>query len=292
MADLLQIVVEKVKPYRDGLKRDVYRNKWWQFGKKQTALYSAIHGLKRVLAISRVGQQGAFTFLDKQQIFADSLVVFCLDSFNGFCTLQSRIHEIWARFMASSMKDDMRYTPSDCFETFPFPRDYESIDTLELAGKAYYEFRAELMICSDQGLTKTYNRFHDRNEDSPLIKSLRDLHAAMDRVVLDAYGWQDLQPVCEFFPEFDEEEEEDEGGRPKKKKYRYRWPDDIHDEVLARLLDLNRQRALEEGQILVPVQATDSPWVDENVRPAKKNSRKNGVVGSTGHLFVTTEEEA
>ena len=35
--------------------------------------------------------------------------------------LQSRPHELWARFFGSSMKDDLRYTPSDCFETFPFP---------------------------------------------------------------------------------------------------------------------------------------------------------------------------
>ena len=51
-------------------------------------------------------------------------------------------------------------------------------------------------------------------------------------------------------PEFDDEDEGDQNGRPKKKKYRYRWPDEIHDDVLARLLALNRQCALEEGQLL------------------------------------------
>jgi hypothetical protein len=29
----------------------------------------------------------------------------------------------------------------------------------------------------------------------------------------------------------------------KRKPYRYRWPDDVHDEVLARLLVLNGERA-------------------------------------------------
>jgi hypothetical protein len=33
----------------------------------------------------------------------------------------------------------------------------------------------------------------------------------------------------------------------KKKPYRYRWPDDIRDEVLGRLLELNAQRAREEA---------------------------------------------
>jgi hypothetical protein len=66
----------------------------------------------------------------------------------------------------------------------------------------------------------------------------------MDRAVLDAYGWCDIRPVCEFFPEFeDEEEDESESRRPRTKKYRYRWPDEIHDEVLARLLALNQERA-------------------------------------------------
>ena len=49
-----------------------------------------------------------------------------------------------------------------------------------------------------EGLTKTYNRFHDPGEASAEIARLRELHAAMDRAVLDAYGWQDVQPVCGF----------------------------------------------------------------------------------------------
>ena len=76
--DLMAIVEDRVKPYRDGLKRDAYRLRWWQFGEKQRALYDAIHGLERVLVISRVGQQGAFTFLPSGAVFADSTVVFPL----------------------------------------------------------------------------------------------------------------------------------------------------------------------------------------------------------------------
>jgi hypothetical protein len=190
------------------------------------------------------------------------------------------------------MKDDLRYTPSDCFETFPFPVAYESNATLEQVGKTYYEFRADLMIRNNEGLTKTYNHFHDPNEDSPDIVRLRELHAAMDRAVLDAYGWQDIQPTCEFILEFDDEEDEDENGRPKKKKYRYKWPEAIHDEVLARLLELNRQRAVEEGQILMPEQPSNSPWADENMRPIKKSSRKGEGADSPGLLFSATDEEA
>ena len=71
---------------------------------------------------------------------------------------------------------------------------------LESAGKAYYEFRADLMVRNNEGLTKTYNRFHDPDERSPDILKLRELHAAMDRAVLDAYGWTDLKPHLRIPP--------------------------------------------------------------------------------------------
>ena len=39
----------------------------------------------------------------------------------------------------------------------------------------------------------------------------------------------------------------EEGGSRRRKPYRYRWPDKIRDEVLARLLELNAERAQEEA---------------------------------------------
>ena len=110
------------------------------------------------------------------------------------------------------MKDDLRYTPSDCFETFPFPPNFEIDPALEAAGKAYYEFRADLMVRNNEGLTKTYNRFHDPEERSPDILKLRELHAAMDKAVLEAYGWHDLaeSATCEFLLDYEEDEDDEE----------------------------------------------------------------------------------
>jgi hypothetical protein len=123
-----------------------------------------------------------------------------------------------------------------------------TLSRLEEAGREYYEFRAALMVENNEGLTKTYNRFHDPDETSPKIVRLRELHAAMDRAVLDAYGWTDLQPTWDFLLDYvEEEDEEGTGGRAKKKPYRYRWPDDFRDEVLARLLALNKERAEQES---------------------------------------------
>jgi hypothetical protein len=77
------------------------------------------------------------------------------------------------------------------------------------------------------------------------IVELRHLHDAMDRTVLDAYDWTTVRPICDFFPEFDDEEDEEESTR-KKKRYRYRWPDEVRDDILARLLILNQYRYEEE----------------------------------------------
>ena len=148
------------------------------------------------------------------------------------------------------MKDDLQYALTDSFETFPIPENFESDPALQSAGQAYYDFRAGLMMRNNEGLTKTYNRFHDPDERSPDILKLRELHAAMDRAVLDAYGWTDVRPTCEFLLDYEEDDEDEEnaGVRRRKKPWRYRWPDEVRDEVLARLLALNSERAKIERQ--------------------------------------------
>jgi hypothetical protein len=233
---------------------------WWQLERPRTELYEAIRGLDQVLAIARVSQTGAFTFMHAGTVFNEKLVIFPWSTFPAFGLLQSRVHEVWARFFSTTLKDDLQYTPSDCFETFPFPAAWETHSTVEAAGRTYYRLRADLMVRNGEGLTKTYNRFHDPAEHDPNIVRLRDLHAALDRAVLDAYDWTDIQPRCEFLLDFEDEKDEEEtaGKKARKKPWRYRWPDDVRDEVLARLLALNQQRAKEEsiaGPGLAPVSA-------------------------------------
>ena len=242
--DLMSILEVKVKPERAKLTGNAVGKKraefWWQFGSAAKELYSAVPNLDRLLAISRVGQHGAFTFLPNGLVYADSLIIFPFNTYAAFGILQTRPHEIWARFFSSSLEDRLRYTPSDCFETFPFPEDWETREALESVGDEYYRFRAELMIRNNEGMTKTYNRFHDPDDHDPDIARLRDLHAQMDRAVLDAYGWTDVPTDCEFLLDFEIDEEE---YRRKKKPWRYRWPDEVRDDVLARLLALNGERA-------------------------------------------------
>jgi hypothetical protein len=290
--DLLDIVERKVKPERMKQNDRGGQEKWWLFLRPRNELQTAIRGFARVLVVSRVSDTCAFTFVPAGTVYSLDLIVFPLPEI-GFGILQSRVHESWARFLASSMKDDMRYTPTDCFETFPFPAGWETDAALEAAGREYYEARAALMVAHHEGLTKTYNRFHDPAEDAPGIHRLRRLHAALDHAVLAAYGWSDLlephptpaaegstppvtnhqSPVtCQFLPDYYDEPEQ-EGGAPLPKSIRHRWPDATRDEVLARLLKLNAERAAEE--------AAEKKREDAN-EPRKKSAAKKPAQKKTG----------
>ena len=246
--DLINVVRETVKPERDKLRGDTGpgahgKKWWWQFQHPRQPLYSAIRGLDQVLVIARVGQQLAFAFLPSGSVFSEQLVVFSLQGYSSFAALQCRLHELWVRFFGSSLGDGLRYTSSDCFETFPLPNEYESNSKLETAGRAYFDYRTALMIARDEGMTKTYNRFHDANERAPDIIRLRELHAEMDRTVLSAYGWHDLMERAE--PRFLNETIEDDFAY----QGRLFWPSDFRDEVLARLLRLNSERHQDEVRL-------------------------------------------
>jgi hypothetical protein len=231
----------------------------------------------RLLAIVRHTDTGAIQFLPGSVIPNEATVCFAAFSSAAFCTLQSRIHEVWYRFLGSSIKDDPRYTPSDCFETFPFPKSWDEAPALEAAGRAYEEFRAALMSRYDEGLTDIYNRFHDRDERDPDLLRLRQLHTSLDRAVLDAYEWTDIPTDCDFFPEFDVASEEN-ADSPSESRNRYHWPDEVREEVLARLLELNRQRA--EDQRLLALEEAKCL-----AKPRKKGGKKRSSEGGPSVLF-------
>ena len=152
------------------------------------------------------------------------------------------------------------------------------------------------MIAEKVGLTEVYNRFHDPDERSPDILRLRELHAAMDRAVLDAYGWTDIPTDCVFL--LDYEIDEATWGT-KKKPWRYRWPDAVRDEVLARLLDLNQKRYQEEvaAGLHGKVDAAPGAKASKPAAGAKKGAprgprKAKGAAEQVSTLFGSSEEEA
>ncbi|WP_292701638.1 MULTISPECIES: DNA methyltransferase [unclassified Nostoc] len=108
-----------------------------------------------------------------------------------FVILQAMTHIAWLSHHSSTLGVGIRYTSSDCFETFPFPT---STANLEEIGDRYYNHRQNIMQTRQEGLTKTYNRFHNPDEIAADIQQLRELHIEMDNAVAAAYDWQDLLP--------------------------------------------------------------------------------------------------
>jgi hypothetical protein len=111
------------------------------------------------------------------------------------------------------------------------------------------------MVRNNEGMTKTYNRFHTQEKQSEDIVCLRALHAEMDRTVLRAYGWDDIAEHAEpiFLDELNEDDHTYQG--------RLFWPSDFRDRVLARLLALNATRAAG----LVPIYEDSDGKIDEEV---------------------------
>jgi hypothetical protein len=219
-------------------------------------LYDKVKLQDRVFAISLATPHLAFACIDNKSIYTHKLGIIPSDSWSLFCCIQSRSHEIWTRFLSSPLGDGFSYSPSDVFETFPLPPNYDIAPALERAGEPYHNHRAAMMIATDKGMTKTYNRFHDPHDKAPDIVELRWLHAMMDDAVLRAYGWDDLadrahpgdlangiaqgEDAARFLTEDDEDDQ----------KYRNRlfWPAPFRDELLARLLKLNEERAAAERE--------------------------------------------
>ena len=239
--DLITIIFNRVKPQRDSDNRENYRSRWWRFAERRPGLYKAIEGLNFVFVnSSKAAPQFAIAILKTGIVYSQNLNVFAIQGFANFSIMQSRVHELWARFFGTTMKDDLTYAIEDCFRSFPFLPWDQTDECLNSNGAGYCEYRATLMKKYNEGLTKAYNRFHDRDENSADINELRRLHDAMDHAVLRAYGWEDLIPraVPQFLDEANEDDHKYQG--------RYFWSADVRDEVLARLLSLNSVRAAEE----------------------------------------------
>lgn len=185
--DCFRIIEERVKPERIRWKLDQEGNeivgtyalrkplpqKWWIYADKRPKLYSTIAPMERVLVVARVSRTLAFEIVDSKKVFADAIVVFAYNYFNYFSLLQSSIHNQWAWKYCTTMKTDLNYTPSNTFETFPFPQNLSKDKEvkLEQIGETYHEFRRQLMLKMQLGLTKTYNQFHNPQLSSEIAGS-------------------------------------------------------------------------------------------------------------------------
>lgn len=144
----------------------------------------------------------------------------------GVC--QSGLHEAWTWRYTATMRADLSYSPTDCFETFPFPDPLPPGETAQ----AFHDLRAERTRARNEGLTKLYNRINDPEQDDDDLVELRRLMTQLDREVADAYGWRDLDL--------------DHGFHQTRFGIRFTIGPDARREVLDRLLELNHLRYADE----------------------------------------------
>jgi hypothetical protein len=114
-------VLDHVKPERDKTRRDKYRNVWWQFAEPIPGLRIALKGVPRFIATPAVAKHRVFGWVSSVVVPDHALMAITRADDTTFGILHSRFHELWALRMGTSLEDRPRYTPTTCFETFPFP---------------------------------------------------------------------------------------------------------------------------------------------------------------------------
>lgn len=230
--DCFERVLMLVKPERDQIKRKAYRERWWQFAEGQMSMRSAIANLERLSAITLVSKTVMPVMVPTGQVFSHMLGVFASDDTAMLALLSSSPHFWWAATRASSMKTDIRYTPSDVFETFALP---ELSEEMRRLGDELDTYRRGVMLGRQLGLTKLYNLVFDESVRDPEIEELRRIHREIDVATLRAYGWDDLI-----------EQGLDHGFHQAGAYVRYTIGPVVRQEILDRLLELNHERYAEE----------------------------------------------
>jgi hypothetical protein len=218
-----------VRPERANVNREAHRVRWWQFGETRPALRRAIATLDRCIAITLHSKSVQVAFVPTDIVYQHAIGLFAYDDDAHFGLLSSGFHWWWAVTHASTIRTDIRYTPTDCFETFAQPDLTEEVSRL---GGTLNEYRSELMLDRKWGLTTSYNRLHDPDEHSDDVASLREIHIDLDYAVRDAYGWTDLDLGHDF--------------GETKFGTRFTFAPEPRQEVLDRLLELNHKRYAEE----------------------------------------------
>ena len=225
--EVFQWVLERVKPERDQNNRASYRQSWWTFGEPRRELRPALAALNRYIVTVETARHRTFGFLDSGVLADNRLVVFAMQEAAQLGILSSRAHVVWTLSLGGTLEDRPIYTKSLCFDPFPFPECgereraviaaiAEELDALrkerlrlhpDVTLTGLYNVLAKLR--SGEILTEAERGVHDRG----LVGVIRRLHDDLDRAVFAAYG----------------------------------WPADLSDDdILARLVSLNRERVEEE----------------------------------------------
>ena len=181
-----------VRPSRLASRRRAYAERWWLPMEARPGLRRALRGLDRFIATPITAKHRIFVWVDTRTLPLVPVTAIARDDDYTFGVLQSRVHELWARATGTQLREvesGFRYTPTTCFETFPFPDPTpEQRGRVGEAARRLVELRdgwlnppglapADL---EKRTLTNLYNQ-------RPTW--LANAHSDLDAAVFAAYGW-------------------------------------------------------------------------------------------------------
>ena len=183
--EALRLVRERVKPTREENNREAYRRYWWRFAEPRPKMREALGSLERYLAGNAQGKRFLFCWVDRAVCPSNLTNVFAFDDDYSMGVLTSSIHGAWARSESSTLRIDLRYTPTSCFESFPWP-DAPADARSEIGDLArrLIEIRQTICVENEIGLTVLYNRVEEG-----AWSEISDCHRGLDDAVASAYGW-------------------------------------------------------------------------------------------------------
>ncbi|MCU0784339.1 MAG: class I SAM-dependent DNA methyltransferase [Verrucomicrobia bacterium] len=124
-------VRQHVYPLRVKHREDVQRKFWWRLARPCPEVKEALEPLSRFLVTSIVSKHRLFAWHEVPVNPDHALAVFARADDYFFGILHSRFHEVWALKQGTRLETRPRYTPTTCFETFPFPFADDLAETLD-----------------------------------------------------------------------------------------------------------------------------------------------------------------
>jgi len=138
---LLERLRETVLPDRLSQKNEGAKRWWWRYYRYNQTCYENLNAIGKCFVAARTTKHLSFSQTDGGRIFTDAVYVFTTDRYDLYAVVQSTLHEGWARKYSGALETRLRYSPSECFETFPFPEGLWQTPNSTLAdlGAAYHE---------------------------------------------------------------------------------------------------------------------------------------------------------
>ncbi len=161
-------VSEHIKPERLKNNRESYRKYWWRFAEARPGLRAALKNLPRFIATVAHSKHRFFVWLPVTTSPDQALITIARADDTTFGILHSRFHELWALRMGTSLEDRPRYTPTTCFETFPFPAGLTPADTAHQRTEA---LEGGALIPADLPDTLSAENFKPNQPPAPVHKA-------------------------------------------------------------------------------------------------------------------------